>query len=159
MNLELGQILSQIVAFLIMVWVLKRFAWKPLLSLMEERKNRIQGEFDAIEEEKNQIENLKLTYAEKLKEIDALAKAKMQEEIDRGRQISQEIEEEAHREASVILEKARKGAEKEVADAKAELKDYIVNLTLTATEKIIEEGLDRDKYKKLIASRIEDMEI
>lgn len=159
MNLQIGQIVSQIIAFLIMIWVLKRFAWKPLLKVMEDRKQKIHDEFSAIEKEKEQVQNLKNTYVQKLREIDVVAKAKMQEEIEKARIISKEIEEDAHQQAKLMIKKAKENIESEMADAKLHLKHEIVNLTLAATEKILESGLDRDKYKKLIASRLEEMQL
>jgi F-type H+-transporting ATPase subunit b len=155
MNLEIGQIISQIFAFLIMLWVLRRFAWKPLLNLLEERKRKIQEEFDSIEAEKKQIENLKSTYGQKLKEIDATAKAKMQEEVERGRKVAQEIEEDAHKQASLITAKAQENISREQEEAKEQLKHVLVNLTIKATEKILKESLDSDTSKKIVASYVD----
>ena len=51
MGLELGQIITHIIGFVIAVIVLKKFAWKPILSMLEERRNKIKSEFDSIKEE------------------------------------------------------------------------------------------------------------
>ena len=56
MEFELQQVLTHTVGFLITVWVLKRFAWGPLLGMMEERRNKIVGEFQKIEEEKEKVQ-------------------------------------------------------------------------------------------------------
>ena len=45
-------ILTHMVGFVITVWVLKKFAWKPILSILEERREKIKSEFDQIESEK-----------------------------------------------------------------------------------------------------------
>ncbi len=52
MNIEISQVITQIIGFLITVWLLKRFAWKPLLSMMDERRQKIKDEFQRIEDEK-----------------------------------------------------------------------------------------------------------
>lgn len=52
LDLDLGQIIVQIIGFLAMLWILKRYGWKPLLDLLDARRQKIQSEFDSIEEKK-----------------------------------------------------------------------------------------------------------
>ena len=49
MNLEWQQILTHLLGFVIAVWLLKKYAWGPLLSIMEERRNKIVDEFQQPE--------------------------------------------------------------------------------------------------------------
>lgn len=155
MNLELEQILTQIVAFLVMLWILKKFAWKPLLNVMEERKRAIQSEFDSIEEQKKEIKKLTQTYNAKLDEIEATARATLQEATKRGEQIALEIEQETRERAAMILNKAQAEMKSEIAEAKKQLKQDIVKMAVAATEKIIQEKLDPQKHQKLIDDAIE----
>ncbi len=155
MNLELEQILTQIVAFLAMLWILKKFAWKPLLDVMEERRQTIQSEFDSIEEQKKEVKRLTNTYNAKLDEIEAVARATIQEAVKRGEQVAQEIEQETRERAAMILNKAQSEMEEEIAQAKKKLKQDLVKMTLAATEKIIQEKLDPTKHQKLIEDAIE----
>ena len=64
------QVVTHILGFLIFVWILKKYAWGPLLGLMEERRNKIAGEFKQIEKEKADVAALTNDYQKKLKEID-----------------------------------------------------------------------------------------
>jgi F-type H+-transporting ATPase subunit b len=154
MNLEIQQILTQIVAFLVMFWILKKFAWKPLLNLMEERKNIIQSEFDSIEEQKKEVKKLTDTYHDKLEEIDSLAKTTIQEAVNKGHKIAQEIENETRNRVAMILNKAQTEMETEISQAKNQLKNAVIKMALTATEKIIQEKLDPTKHQKLIEEAI-----
>jgi F-type H+-transporting ATPase subunit b len=158
MNLEIGQILTQIVAFVIVLWILKKFAWKPLLSVLEERKKKIKSEFDSIEEQKKKIQTLTDEYNEKLKGIEAEARVKIQEAVKDGRKISQEIQAEARSQAKEILNKTKDEVEREIAKAKIQLKNDMVNMVIAATEKIIKEKLDAEQHKKLIADFVEQAE-
>ena len=155
MNLEIGQVLTQIVAFLLVVWVLKKFAWKPLLAVMEERKNKIKSEFDSLEEQKKKAQTLLEEYQEKLRNIEAEARARIQEAVAEGRKISQEIQTEARRQAQEILVKTKSEIEREVAQAKIQLKNDLVNMTIAATQKIIQAELNQERHKKLIADFVE----
>jgi len=159
MHLELQQIITQIIGFLIALWILKKFAWKPILRVLEERKERIKSEFGKIEEDHQKAQSLLGQYQEKLKEIDAEARVRIQEAVNEGRKIAGEIKQQAQAEAKEVLTKAQAEIGRELGKAKVQLKNDIVNMTLSATEKIIGEKLDEKKDRKLIADFIEELEI
>lgn len=157
MRIEIGQIFTQIISFLVMFWVLKRYAWKPLLSILHERKNKIQCEFDKIKAEKEEIKRLKVEYHKRLNDIDLLAKAKMQEAINEGKHIASEIQQEAHAKAKAIISLAHADLQGEVYKAKDQLKNEIINITMAATEKVLSMKISDDKQKDLMADLIKNM--
>lgn len=159
MNLEISQILSQIIAFLITVWILKRFAWKPLLGIMEERRKKIKSEFDLIDKQKEEVQKKSLEYDEKMAHIEARARTRIQEAVQEGLKIAHEIQNEAHNQARNILNKAQEEVEREIEKAKAQLKNNLVNIAMSATQKIIREKLDAEKDKELIAQFVNDVEL
>jgi len=71
LSLEWQQLLTHTLGFLITLWVLKKFAWVPILNLLEERRQKIVDEFDNIEKEKEAADKLRLDYENKLKNIEA----------------------------------------------------------------------------------------
>lgn len=150
MNIEIGQVITQIIAFLIMLWVLKRYGWKPLLNILEERKQKIQGEFNSIALQQNEVKQLQENYQEKMRNIDSEARHKIQEAVGQGRKIATKIEQEAHKDAQEILERAKSDVGNEIAKAKHQLQIDMVNLATAATEKILKEKLDADEQKKLM---------
>lgn len=156
MRIEIGQIISQIISFLIMLWVLKRFAWKPLLALLEERKNKIASEFDSIEQQKLENEGINKEYQRKLKEIDEHARFKMQRAIDDGQQIGLKIQKDAQAQAKKIITSAEEEVQKEIQRAKIQLKNELVKISLMATEKMLHESLDEGKQKELVMNFVEE---
>ena len=157
MGLEIGQIVTHIIGFLIAVFLLKKFAWKPLLSILEERRSKIKSEFDNIDKEKKKVEDLLSDYQTKLKEIDSLARVKIQEAAREGQKLANEIKENARKESKDILARARDEIQMDVDKAKVQLRDDLVNMTIRAAEKLIRERLDEEKDKKLIAEFIDTM--
>jgi F-type H+-transporting ATPase subunit b len=155
MGLEIGQIVTQIIGFLIAIFLLKKFAWKPLLSILEERRSKIKSEFDNIESEKKKVEDLLSDYESKLKEIDALARVKIQEAAREGQKLANEIKENARRESKDILTKAREEIQRDVDKAKVQLKNDLVNMTMQVAEKLIRERLDEERDRKLISEFID----
>ena len=158
MNLSLQEILTQAIAFILLVWMLKKMAWKPLLRLLDERRERIQKGFEEIENAKKDVEKLKTDYERARAHIEDEARKKLQEAIDEGKHIARELQENARREARVILEKAKEDIQLEVAKAKVTLRNEIADLTLAATERLIEEKLDETKDKEIVLDFIEDLE-
>lgn len=157
MGLEIGQIVTHIIGFLIAVLLLKKFAWKPLLSILEQRRSKIKSEFDKIDKEKKKVDDLVSDYQTKLKEIDSLARVKIQEAAREGQKLANEIKENARKESKDILTRAREEIQMDVDKAKVQLKNDLVNMTMRAAEKLIRERLDEEKDRELIARFIEEV--
>lgn len=155
LNLDVSQIIAQIIAFLVMLWVMKRYGWQPLLDTLEVRRKKIQAEFDSIAAQKEEIKQLTLQYEEKLKGIDIEARKKIQE----GHRMSLKIQEDAQVHAKEILQKAKSELEGEIAKAKNQFKDDMVTLVINITEKILKEKLDTSSQKKLISNFIEEVQL
>lgn len=158
MDLQWQQLLTHLVGFVITVWILKRYAWGPLLAIMEERRNKIKQEFDNIEVEKTMVSELTAEYEAKLKDIDAERRAKLVEGVNEGKNIAEKIKAEARDDATQISIKAKDELERDVAKAKVQLKNDMVTMTITAAEKIINEKLDDPKHRELIGDFIDNVE-
>ena len=155
---ELPQLITHAVGFLITFWVLKKYAWIPLLKLMEDRRNKIEQEFKDIELENEKAAQLTAEYEAKLKDIDSERRARLVEAVNEGKKIAKEIEAEARVDALATSEKAQAELERDVAKAKVQLKDDMVNMTITAAEKIINEKLDDAKHRELIGGFLDNVE-
>ena len=150
MNLIWQQVLTQIIGFLIVLWVLKRFAWKPILALLEERRQKIKSEFDEAARRKGEANQLLASYELQLKEIDAMARSKIAEAVSEAQKIAAEIKEEARKEGRDLVTRSQAEIQREIAKAKVQLKEDMVYISLTATEKIISQKLDEPGHRRLI---------
>lgn len=155
MNLEAGLIFSQIIAFVLMVWVLKKFTWKPLLKVLEERRQKIQSEFDLIDFQKMEVQRMIDLYNEKIKGVEDEAKVKIRQAALEGQKIADKIQEDSQIHAQEILSKAKQDVLQEIAKAKIELKTDLVNMVMVATEKLVEEKLNPEADERLIVDFIE----
>lgn len=158
MDLEIGQIVSQIIAFIIMLWVMKRFAWKPLLGVMEERRQKIQAEFDYIAGQKGEVERLIDEYHKKLDDVEAQGKAIIQKAVGEGHKLAKDIQKEAHENAEIIIMKAQEEVNIQVAKAKVQLKTELVDMIIGVSQKVVKENLDNEKQKKLVNAFIDEAE-
>jgi F-type H+-transporting ATPase subunit b len=158
LGIKWAELVTQLFGFLIAVWILKRFAWKPLLGMLEQRRAKIKADLDGAEEIKRQAGQLLAEYQKQLKEIDITARAKIQEAISEGNRVAAEIREQSRAEAKDIIGKAREDLSRDVAKAKVELRNDMVKMALAATEKVISERLDDDKHRQLINRFLDEVE-
>jgi len=158
LGFDLAQAITHFVSFLITVWLLKKFAWGPLMNMLEERRAKIAGEFETIEKDKADAAQLTAEYQAKLKEIDNERRAKLVEAAEEGKQMAAEIKASAQDEVKGLREKARGDLERDVAKAKVQLRDDMVAMTMTAVEKVIHEKLDEAKHRELIGKFIDGLE-
>lgn len=156
MNLEIQQILTQAIGFLVLLFILKKIAWKPLLSLLDERREKISAEFQSIERTKSELSRLEQDYKARLAEIEAQARQKIQEAISEGQKISVELQEKAREEGKNILNKAKDNIELEIAKARVELRNQVVSLAIRAAEKVIKEELSEERHKRLVTEFIDE---
>ncbi|MFQ5869235.1 MAG: F0F1 ATP synthase subunit B [Candidatus Zixiibacteriota bacterium] len=158
LGLELSQIITNIIGFLIALWLLKKFAWKPLLSTLEERRQKIKSDLESAANRKKEMEGLSAEFDDKLKEIDGIARTRIQEAIVEGNKIAAEIRESARKESREIVTKARADLARDIAKAKVEFRDDMVQMALTAAERLIQERLDEKKHRELIHDFLGELE-
>ena len=157
-QLDLQQIVSQALSFLLLLWVLKRFAWKPLLAMLDARKARIEQGLADIDRGKADLEQLQKSLQTRLALIDGEARAKIQEAIKEGRRIATEMQDQARNQAHEVLEKSKETIELELAKAKVTLRDQVAEMTMDAVERILQQKLDPKADRQLIESVLEQLE-
>jgi F-type H+-transporting ATPase subunit b len=104
------------------------------------------------------MEKLRQEYEDKLKSIDAEARARLQEAVRNAQKIASEIKEEARADVKEMLGRARDEIERDRAQALVELRNEVVNMAVKASEKILQETLDAEKHRKMIANFIRDLD-
>ncbi|MBA3958463.1 MAG: F0F1 ATP synthase subunit B [Parachlamydiaceae bacterium] len=137
MTFELKQIITQILAFLIMLWILKRYAWKPLLEFMQERTDKIEAAFKEIETKNHRADARLEEYHHKIQELQKEGAVIIDHAIKKGQKAAHDLHVEAQRKTMELIEKAREQIERDKEKARCELKNEIVNLTCTAVEKLV----------------------
>ena len=157
MNELIIQVATTALAFLIFFWISKKLFWTSIIQAIEARQARIRGEFDAIDDLKRKVEGMEAQYARQLAEIEATARNKMQEATAHGKHIAEQIAEQARRDADAALERNKQVIAIEMEKAREELRQEVVEMTMTATERIIKERLDDSKHRQLVTSFVEEI--
>lgn len=150
MNLHIQQILTQMAGFVILIWILKRLAWKPILKMLDERRTKIANEFQTIEDAKKELSLLKGEYESKLAEIELHAQARLREGIKEGEKIAKEIVDKAREESIRLIKEREAEAKKEMEKTLKELQSRIVDLSVMIASKTIGKSLSKEDHLRII---------
>jgi F-type H+-transporting ATPase subunit b len=157
---DLGLLIWMLFSFGIVVYVLAKFAWKPILGALKHRERSIQKSLEAAKnakEEMAKIEfgNEKITQLAKMERDKLLKEAK-----ELKNKIVEEAKDAAKLEAKKIVEEARKSVEYEKNLVINEIKNQIASLSVDIAEKILKQNLaDESKQKKLIDDLVKDIDL
>jgi len=158
MNLiDIRQVLTQILGFLLMIWILRRYAWGPVLGMLEARREKIAGEFKEADRLKAEALELKGRYDAELRTIDAQARQRILEAVAEGQRVAGEIRAQAQKDAAARLDNAEDEILREREKAKEILKDQMIHLAIRSAEKILRQKLDDPAQRKLVGEFIDEV--
>ncbi len=157
MDILLQQVLTQIVGFLILLWLMRKYAWGPLLQSLEDRRDKIAKEQLEIAQSKASAKNLHSEYEVKMQEIKQEALLKIQEAILEGQKTAKEITTSARKEADAMLEKAKENISREMALAKVGLRNEIADMVIATASKVIRKELDAKKNEALVLQYMDEL--
>jgi F-type H+-transporting ATPase subunit b len=155
--LDLPQVLTQIVGFILLVWILRATAWEPLIGYLEERRRKIAGEFEEAERRQAEADALKARYEQDLKGIEVQARQRIQEAVAQGQRVAAEIKEHAHADATARIERAEAEIVREREKARELLKQQVATLSIRTAEKILREKLDGPAHRRMVERFIDEV--
>lgn len=153
----LEELAIQAVGFLVFFFILRQVAWKPLLTLLDERRSRIEEGFRQLDQQKLELERLQQDLMKRLATIDDEARTRIQQAIQEGKRIAMEIQEEARAQARGIIAKSKEMIELELAKAQVSLRDELVDMTVEAVERLLQQKCDPKTDEKLVAAILEEL--
>jgi F-type H+-transporting ATPase subunit b len=157
MDIQIKALLTQIVGFLIVLWLLRKYAWGKLLSFTEARRESIAKEFSDIEKAKVGVDGLRKKFEDELAGIETTRRARVQEAVHEANQIAGEIRDTARKDAVAMRVKAGEDINLDMDKANVAFRDNMVNAVVTATEKLIHARLDDAQHKKLINQFLDEV--
>ena len=148
---QIGLLFWTVLIFLSLVFLLAKFAWKPILKMVEERTKNIEDALNSAENAKKEMAGLKAENEQIMKEARAERDKIVREAREMKDKIIEESKETAKAEADKILAQARKLIDDEKRAAMNELKDQVASLSIEIAEKILTKELsDKKKQAELI---------
>ena len=152
--IDIKQVLTQIVGFLIFLFLIRKFAWGPVLQTLEDRKAKIAGDLADAERRKQEAAELRARLEQELRGIDQQARVKIAEAVAEGEKLASEIKVDAQAQARARLERAEAEIAAERAKAQKALLEDMARLAVGGAEKILRKKLDEGEQRRLIGEFI-----
>ena len=153
-DLTLGTILAQMLNFFILVWILARFAYKPLVSMMQERKERIAKDLADAQVARNEAEQFKADYAAQI----ATARQEAQQIVEKAVQQAEATTREQLAAAREQIEREKERARQDIVNerdrAMNNLRNEVISLSVAMATKVVAKDMDSETNTKLIEDAI-----
>lgn len=154
----LAQVVTQVIGFLLFVWVLRRYAWGPILSKLEERRETIREKYDAVQRQLEKAQRTEQEYQAKLRDIEQERRRKINEGHAEGQRIREELVRAGRQDAQNLRDRQQQQIELEKDKARVQIRNEVIDMVLTATEKLIHERLDDARHRRLIEQFVEEIQ-
>lgn len=151
-------LVAQIINFLILVAILTKVAYKPLMQALADRQAKIADSLETAEQEKQAAEKLRQEYLAQLAEARTQAQAIVEKAAKLAEQTKEEMLKEAREESARLLKATQEEIARERDLAIAELKGEVVTLAVAAASKIIAQNMDETANAKIVDDFINNLD-
>lgn len=156
-SINLWNVLISLANLLILFLLVKKFLYKPVKKMLEERQNEIDKNYLDSENAKLDAESAKESYEKKLSDAKSEADSLIQSAVNAARNREGEIIAEAKNDAEGIISRAKESAELELKKAEQGMKEEIVKVGTLLAEKMLEREINENDHKDLIDSFIKEI--
>ena len=157
-QLEPGLYIWTIVVFLILLGLLAKFAWKPLLEALEKRQESIRRSLDDAAKAKQELEQLQVESQRILAQARAEAEAIVARTREDANRLRDEMRQKAQQEAANIVKNAERQIELETARALQQIRHEAVDLSVAIASKLLQRNVSREDNERLIEDTFRQLE-
>ena len=149
-----GTVVWASISFLVVLFLLKKMAWGPILQGLKDREEEIQGALDSAKEARAEIENLQSDNERLLQEARAERDGMLRDARDMADKLVADAKQTAKDEGERMIEQAKQAIDGERAAAVAELKAEVAKLSLDIAEKLVRQELKDDAAQQELIGRM-----
>ena len=153
-----GLFIWTIVTFLVLLTLLAKFAWKPLLEALETRQQGIRKALDDAQTAKQELERLEQESAQMMRKARAEAEALITQSRADADRLREEIRQKAKADAEGIMRNAERQIQLETARALQQIRTEAVDLSVMIASKIIQRNITKEDNERLIADALTQVE-
>ncbi|MFT4741170.1 MAG: F-type H+-transporting ATPase subunit b [Marivirga sp.] len=155
-----GLFVMQFVIFLILLFIMSKVAWKPILGALKARESSIKDALESAENAKEEMAKMQEDNQKLLQEARAERDKLLKEAIEIGNKIKEEAKVDASKQADKIITDAKKAIEIEKNAALTEVTTKVAELSLSIAEKVLRQKLSDDKASKdLVSEYVKDIKL
>ena len=153
-----GLFIWTILTFLVLLWLLAKFAWRPLLQALESRQELIRKSLDDAQEARRELERLHVESAQILKEARVQADAIISQTRSDGERLREEMRQKARTESDTIVRNAERQIQLETARALQQIRHEAADLSVMIASKLIQRNLSKEDNERLIEDALRQVE-
>ena len=150
-----GLLAWTVLTFVLLLVVLKKVAWGPILDALDARENEIKDALNAAKKAREEAERVSSDYEDSIRKAQAEAQQIISDAKTAGEKVKLDLETIANEKADEIIEKAKAQIDTERVRVISEIKTVAIEISLSAAAKVIEKNLDSDDNRKLINEALE----
>lgn len=155
-----GLFIVQAILLVVLILLMVKFAWKPILNSLSEREEGISSALEAAENARKEMQNLQADNEKLLKEARTERDAMLKEAREIKDRLIAESKEQAKIEGDKMVKQAQEAIEGEKKAAMADIKEQVAELSLAIAEKVIKEELsNKGKQLKLVDDLLGDIKL
>nr|WP_067728528.1 F0F1 ATP synthase subunit B [Oceanobacillus damuensis] len=156
-GLRVGDMITQLFFFLLLLYFVKKFAWGPLMNKMQEREEYVAGEIESAEQSRLEAEKASKEAAAQLSQVKQEAQKLIEDAKSAGIKQEQDIVDSAKMEADRIIQAAQADIQNEKEKAIQALQDKVASLSVLIASKVIEKEISAQDQEKLINDYIKEV--
>ena len=157
LGFEFPKFLWQVANFLVLLFLLKKFAYKPILNMLDERKKSIEDAINNAETAKTEAEKMRKEYETRLAEAKQEAQEVMAKATKLGDEMKNEIVANAQSEATKAIQKAQEEINREKDQAIAALRDEVAVLAVMAAGQVLGKSISVEDHEKLVKEFVSEV--
>jgi F-type H+-transporting ATPase subunit b len=152
-----GLLIWTIITFLALLFVLRMFAWKPLLEALRKREEHVRNSIERAEQAKQDAERILEENRKQLANAEAESHRILNEGRALGDKLKSEIVEQANLQSRRMVEQAKQEIERDKEAALSQLRNEVATLAIKVAEKILDETLDENRQRKLVDAYLKEL--
>ncbi len=152
-----GLIIWTTVTFIILLLILRKVAWKPILESLSARENSISEALQKAEKARKDAEEIVANNKANLAKYEEEAKMVISEARIYAEKLKTEAEEKSKAEAKRLIEEAKQEIERKQQESFNMLKAQVAEIAISAAEKIIKQDLDKEKHTQIVNRYIDEL--
>ena len=157
---SLGLFVWQTILFILLILLLKKFAWKPILNAVNEREEGIKNALAEADKARQEMQNINADNERILKEARTERDGMLKEAREIKNNLIEEAKEEAKTQGNKLIEQAKTSIQSEKLAAIADLKNQVAELSMNIAEKVVKDELsNKDKQLKLVEQMLKDAKL
>ena len=150
LGISLPTLLAQIINFAILLVLMYLVAYKPIMRMFDERSRKIKESMEQTESIKEQAAHAEEEAEQRIEAAGKEGQELVARAVRTGEDVRQQTQQEAKRDAELLIARARTEIQRERDDAIGDLRNEFADLTIKAAEKVIDRSLDKKAHRQII---------